>query len=196
MVCPSLHGTCPPTRPPRAPAPTGRVVFWAPWLVWAASPASPHTNKPKPHSIAPLKTSLPLKPHSLIQNWQKRNRANTCHGHTASPPPVRPCSLSATFAHICLTGERMGQRRGGPVSLGLACWWQQRFGRQGEPGKMVPYLGPSSGGCLVSTCWCRAEWSGLPHTIAVSGDSRGPHVGVSGPDSQRPGLDHAHRAGQ
>lgn len=72
------------------------------------------------------------------------------------------------------------------MSLGLACWWQQRFGRQGEPEKMVPYLGPRSGGCLVSTCCCRAEWPGLPHIIALSGDSRGPHVGVSRPDSQRP----------
>lgn len=186
MLCPSLHGTCPPTRPPRALAPTGRVVFWAPWLVWAASPTSPHTNKPKPHSTAPLKTSLPLKPHSLIQNYQERNRANTCHGHTASPlwsylalsQPRSPTSASL--------GKGWAREWGGPVSLGLACWWQQRFRRQGEPEKMVPYLGPRSGGCLVSTCCCRAEWPGLPHTIALSGDSRDPHVGVSRPASQRP----------
>lgn len=185
MLCPSLHGTWPPTRPPRALAPTGRVVFWAPWLVWAASPASPHTNKPKPHSIAPLKTSRPLKAYSLIQNYQERNRVNTCHGHTASTPLDLPCSLGHIHPHLPHWGKD-GPENGGAVSLGLACWWQQRFGRQGEPDKMVPYLGPGSGGCLVSTCCCRAEWLGLPHTIALSGDSRGPHVGVSRPDSQRP----------
>lgn len=133
-----------------------------------------------PQNLSPTKTTLT---HTELSGKEQSKYLSWTH---SKPPLVLPCSLSATFTHICLTGERMGQRMGGPVSLGLACWWQQRFGRQGEPEKMVPYLGPRSGGCLVSTCCCRAEWPGLPHTIALSGDSRDPHVGVSRPASQRP----------
>ncbi|KAM5318424.1 trehalase-like [Glossophaga mutica] len=45
---------------------------------------------------------------------------------------------------------------------------------------MVPNLGPSSGHCLVSTCWCQAEWSGLLHTMEHSRDSGLP-MGASSP---------------
>lgn len=104
------------------------------------------------------------------------NRANTWYGHTAHPTLVLPRSPSACPPLSASRGRGSWTREWGAL-----CLWAWLGGGSGDSegkGSRKTWSPTWVLGLLGEHLLGWAEWSGFPHTITLSGDSRGPLWGV------------------
>lgn len=95
-------------------------------LRWRVLLPQPAPTGAEPQALLPSKPR-PLKPRSHAELAGKKQRQ--CLTDTSRPHrvPLAPRPHPCTPTHW---GEGHGQRMGGPESLGLAWWWEQRLGGQ------------------------------------------------------------------